>query len=100
MTGALAWTRERFGEIQANRYLDTIRAAIRELHGGPEILGTKDRSEIAPGLRSLHIGRNGRRGRHVLLFRVEGPDIIDILRLLHDSMDFARHLPEAGGDET
>jgi plasmid stabilization system protein ParE len=35
-------------------------------------------------------------GRHLLLFRVkkDRPTEIEVLRILHDSMDLGRHLPE------
>jgi len=40
--------------------------------------------------------RQGRKGRHIVLFRV-GPDqdreAIEVLRILHDAMDLQRHLP-------
>lgn len=44
----------------------------------------------------LHVARNGRKGRHFIMFRVEDieeENQIDVLRLLHDSMDLERHLP-------
>ena len=39
--------------------------------------------------------RNGRKGRHFVLFRInkiKAHNVIDVLRLLHDSMDLERHL--------
>ena len=65
------------------------------LHDGPEILGSKPRDEIALGIRTLHVARHGRKGRHFVVFRVADEDVLDVLRLLHDSMDLARHLPAA-----
>lgn len=53
-------------------------------------LNTKAREDIAPGLRLLHAGG---RGRHVLLFRPAGDNVIMVLRILHDAMDLARHIP-------
>ena len=54
------------------------------------------RDDIMPGLLFLHVARAGRKGRHFILFRVStrGKEkYVDVLRLLHDSMDFIRHLP-------
>jgi toxin ParE1/3/4 len=53
-------------------------------------LNSKTRENIAPGLRSLHVGG---RGRHVLFFRPADENIIVVLRILHDAMDVARHIP-------
>jgi toxin ParE1/3/4 len=51
------------------------------------------RDDIVPGLRVLHVGRSGRRGRHFLIYRAAGDREIEIIRILHDSMDLRRHLP-------
>jgi toxin ParE1/3/4 len=66
---------------------------IAELANGPDIAGSEVRNDIMAGLRTLHIARHGRRGRHFLLFRVAKGRVIEIGRILHDQMDFARHLP-------
>ena len=92
----LRWTAEHFGPEQHTAYAETLAAALSALIEGPEIPGAKTRSELGKGLRTLHVARGGRRGRHFILFRVgaqEGRPAIEVLRLLHDSMDLARHLP-------
>ena len=89
------WTAQNFGAQQAEYYAETVSLAIDALNHGPEILGSKDRDEIGPGIRTLHVARNGRKGRHFVVFRVSGEDVLDVLRLLHDSMDLARHLTAA-----
>jgi len=92
-TGILQWTADRFGAARARAHRQTLLLAIRELAAGPEVLGSKARDDIMPGLRVLHVGRHGRRGRHFILYR-SGPDFeIEILRISHDSMDLRRHLP-------
>ena len=56
--------------------------------------GTGTRDDIARGLVALHVAREGRKGRHFVMFRVGSPDdspVIDVLRLLHDAMDLSRH---------
>jgi toxin ParE1/3/4 len=88
------WTTARFGEAQSSAYRDTILSAIKELRSGPDLPGARDRDALIVGLRMIHVGRHGKRGRHFILFRVR-PDesgIIDVLRILHDSMDLQRHL--------
>ena len=90
----LQWTAKAFGEGQASTYAETIAFAIEALEGGPDILGARAREDIQPGIRTLHVARQGRAGRHFVVFRATGSDI-DVLRLLHDSMDLPRHLPAA-----
>ncbi|TDQ37906.1 type II toxin-antitoxin system RelE/ParE family toxin [Tepidicella xavieri] len=88
-----AWTAERFGSRQAGYYVDTVTQAIEALREGPDILGAKARDDIAPGIRTLHVARQGRKGRHFVMFRVAPGRVIEVLRLLHDSMDLSRHWP-------
>jgi len=90
----LQWTIKTFGEDQANNYAETIALAIESLEGGPDILGARAREDIEPGIRTLHVARQGRAGRHFAVFRAVG-SVIDVLRLLHESMDLPRHLPAA-----
>jgi toxin ParE1/3/4 len=99
MRDIFAWTAENFGIEQARRYRLTILAALRDVSDGPDAIGARERPDIRPNLRSLHIARRGRRGRHVILFTAsdDNPQI-RIIRILHDSMDLARHLP-TGSDE-
>lgn len=90
------WTAEQFGEAQARAYAVTLSAAIEALAGGPTIIGAKPCDDIAKGIFALHVARNGRRGSHFVMFRI-GKDRdhprIEVLRLLHEAMDFSRHLP-------
>jgi toxin ParE1/3/4 len=90
----ILWTAENFGTKQAEHYAATIALAIEALHYGPEILGFKVRDEIGMGVRTLHAARQGRKGRYFVAFSVSEGHIINVLRLLHDSIDLAIHLPE------
>jgi toxin ParE1/3/4 len=92
----LRWTTARFGPVKARAYADTLSAALGALTAGPTIAGSRKRDDIANGLFTLHVARNGRKGRHFILFRIGGDDgkqWIEVLRLLHDAMDLQRHLP-------
>lgn len=93
--GIVLWTAEHFGAEQARRYRATIFAALRDLDDGPNVTGTQDRAELGHNLRSLHVAR---RGRHVILFTTVDDARIEIVRILHDSMDLARHLPTVGDE--
>jgi len=93
----LKWTTENFGPRQARVYRDTLIQAIGELGSGPEVAGSKARDEIAPGLRTLHVARHGRRGSHFLMYRVAPESTIESVRILHDRMDLQRHIPTDEG---
>lgn len=101
----LGCTVENFGAAQARTYADTLSTALQALSAGLATIGVKARPEIAADIRTLHVARQGRKGRHFVLFRatsVDGHEFIDVLRLLHDSMDLKRHSPtdEAGPEKT
>lgn len=99
----LAWTQEKFGSQTRKRYAGLIEAAIAEIAANPECAGSATRPEIADNCRTFHLfharkkaGRPGariRRPRHFLLFRVTD-DVVELGRVLHDSMDLDQHLPE------
>jgi len=93
------WTAENFGASQADEYSETVMLAIEALTDGPEILGAKAREDIAPGICTLHVARQGRKGRHFVIFRKAEGRTIDVLRLLHDRMDLVRHISD-GNDQT
>lgn len=86
------WTTEHFRPQQADIYAETIALAITALLDGPNVIGSKTRDEIDTGIRTLHVGRQKRKGSHFVVYR-EAPDrIIDVLRILHDSMEMKRHI--------
>lgn len=92
----LHWTVDNFGPEQARVYAVTLSSALKALCAGPGIVGVKTGSEIGTDICTLHVARKGRKGRHFVMFRVssvQGQKVIDVLRLLHDSMDLKRHLP-------
>ena len=94
----LRWTVENFGRAQARTYAKTLSSALQDLSQGPTLAGVRPREEIGPCIHTLHVARRGRKGRHFIVFRVDpGLDapVIEVLRLLHDSMDLPRHLPAA-----
>ena len=91
----ITWTLENFGKRQAQTYAETLTLAIEALHSRPEQLGAKALDDLGPGIRTLHVARQGRSGRHFVVFREAKDQYIDVLRLLHDSMDLARHIPPA-----
>jgi toxin ParE1/3/4 len=89
----LRWTALTFGAAEARRYAVTLDRALLALQKGPAVAGARARDDIQPGIRTLHVARGGRKGRHFLVFRVSEENGLDILRVLHDRMDLARHVP-------
>lgn len=94
----LRWTAEDFGRGRARTYAKTLSNALHDLAHGPSIMGGRRREDIGLGIHILHVARKGRKGRHFVVFRVAptpSEHVIDVLRLLHDSMDLPHHLPAA-----
>ncbi|WP_299437298.1 type II toxin-antitoxin system RelE/ParE family toxin [uncultured Rhodospira sp.] len=93
----LYWTLRQFGKAQATAYRQTIESALEALQGGPTVPGIRRLDGVSGGLMTLHVARQGRKGRHLIVFRV-APNTdhptLDILRILHDAMDLPRHVPD------
>jgi len=74
-----------------------MQSAIEAVAANPELAGSASRPEIAKDCRTHHLfhsrKRAGARGsrvrspRHFLLYRVTATGVVEIGRLLHDSMD-------------
>ena len=88
----LAWTAVHFSEQQARTYSDTLTLALEALIEGPDALGVRSRNDIAPGVMTLHVARGEGKARHFVIFRAGGNSVIDVLRVLHDSMELPRHV--------
>lgn len=87
------WTLEQFGDEQALVYAETSALALEALAEGPSPIDAKRRDEIKKGIYSLHVARQRRKGRHFIMFRSapRARDVIEVLRLLHDSIDLPGH---------
>jgi len=91
----LRWTAARFGQSQALIYAETLSASLAALTSGPSGAVVKRRDDIAKGVLTLHVAREGRKGRHFIVCRIgdePGIDEIDVLRILHEAMDLPRYL--------
>ncbi|MFZ2124789.1 type II toxin-antitoxin system RelE/ParE family toxin [Rhodoferax sp.] len=88
----LDWTLAQFGTRQLEIYTDAINDALEDLNDGPTTVGVRWHPELGEAVATLHVARQGRKGRHLLVFRVSAPEsVIEVLRILHDSMDLVRH---------
>ena len=86
------WTADQFGEKQARAYESVLKSALSSLREGPTVAGARPRPEIARGLYSIHAATGSRRARHFIFFHVVNDSRIEVVRVLHDGMDFKRHL--------
>lgn len=89
------WTAMNFGAAQAIRYEETLQLAIEALKSGRGTVALTKREDLGHGVFSLHVARRGRRGRHVLILKLRKEQEWELLRVLHDSRDLARHIPRA-----
>jgi toxin ParE1/3/4 len=80
------YSADRWGESQRRWYLRELADRMAVLADNP-MLG-RARDDLRAGYRSM------RSGRHVVFYR-EVADGIEIVRVLHQSMDVSRHLPKA-----
>jgi toxin ParE1/3/4 len=96
-------TSEAMHGVQARiRYRALLTAALRRIAADPLGLSTVDRSELFDGFRSFHIRHSRSESReapvgdpvHVIFYRAASPDVVEIIRVLHERMEPERHLGE------
>ena len=100
-TDILDWSEVSFGHGAALRYAELIIQALRDLQADPARPGAKPRPELPQGVFAYHLAGSRERvagdrvktPRHFVLFRVVAGGV-EVLRLLHDSRDLARHVLE------
>lgn len=79
-----------------------LAAGMRKVAAEPAGRATRDRSELALGIRSFHlrrvppskIGTKVKGPVHVLYYRVVGPSLIEIVRVLHERMEPTQHIDQ------
>ena len=86
MAGIAEYTLETWGERQTVKYRNLLEQGFAKIAAAPLTPRSKDRDELFPGCRSFHVGK------HVILYRVKG-DVVEVARVLHDSMELDRHIP-------
>ena len=100
LAGILAVSATRWGGEGRRRYAAILLAALRQVAADPLGPATRDRADVVRGVRGLHlrhvrgIGAEAkvRRPGHVLYYRALAPGLIEIVRVLHERMEPARHL--------
>ncbi|MDA7980181.1 MAG: type II toxin-antitoxin system RelE/ParE family toxin [Pirellulales bacterium] len=99
----LSWTHENFGERIRRSYESLIVQALSDIADNPDRTGSQRRKDISSVARTYHLyfSRSNSRSRqllirqprHFLLFRAVDDGLVEVARILHDSMDLQRHLP-------
>jgi len=102
ITEILIWSLEQFGDIAAERYGALIATAFDQLQTVPSPIGSRTHPDIPEGYRMLHLKHcteaaripSGivKAPRHFVVYRAVPGDNLEIVRVLHDSMDFQRRL--------
>lgn len=77
------YTQRRWGAAQRRKYLGELDERMRFLAANPQAGAPRD--DIREGCRSFL------QGGHVIFYR-QGPEGVEIVRVLHHSMDVQRHL--------
>ncbi len=83
----LQYTIETWGERQLESYYSLIEAALNEIGRKPDCPLCRSREELFPGCFSRPCGM------HVIFYRKQ-IDFVEVVRILHQSMDYLRHLQE------
>ena len=99
----LEWSHEHFGERGRLRYEALLARAIIDVVADPSA-ASHARPEIAAAARTYHLRHSRdhvnpaigkvRQPRHFLLYRLCDDGRVEIGRVLHDSLDLKRHLPD------
>ena len=87
----LRYTIQTWGTQQGVAYFQNINAATNSIVNNPNLPGSRIRDDLANGCRAF------RAGKHLVFYRVSG-DCMEIARILHESMDFPRHIGEESLD--
>lgn len=95
------WSIEHFGTAAADRYEALIGQAMTDLGDDPSRPGAKHRPELPQEIFVYHLTNSRERvagdpvktPRHFIVYRI-ATGRVEVLRILHDSRDLARHLPE------
>ena len=85
------YTLETWGVDQVSIYLHLLEAARDHIAQNPLSPGSKARDDLAPGCRIF------RSGKHCFVYRIND-GIVEIARILHESMDFVSHVEEQDFD--
>ncbi len=87
----LRHTLQRWGPSKYWEYRDLIEDAYCDILADPSCGGVKVAAR--PAIRGRRISQPGRRARHIVFYRISSKSEVEVVRFLHEAMDFERHLP-------
>lgn len=98
----LDWSRETFGTAARVRYERLIVRGLRAITVATPPTPSRTAGDAAPSVQLFHLrhvrqdtdGTSVGHPRHLLAYRIVAPDLITVLRVLHDAMDLPAHLGE------
>jgi toxin ParE1/3/4 len=107
ISNILASSAENWGAAAEGRYERLLTRSMRQVAIEPDGRTTRERTDLALGLRSFHVrylrpanrGARVRRPVHVLFYRIIEPGLVEIVRILHERMEPSRHLRMVSEDE-
>ena len=107
LANIFATSSKQWGIEAERRYATTLATAMRQVASDPGGRVTRCRGELLPGIRSFHLrharvddlGSRVRRPVHVLYYRALAPELIEIVRVLHERMEPSRQIREFSEDE-
>jgi toxin ParE1/3/4 len=96
----LSTSEERWGVEARRRYAAIIAAAMRKVADDPKGPTTRDCTKLFTGIRSIHLRHVRVRGEvehvrhpvHIIYYRAIAPDLVEIVRVLHERMEPTRHI--------
>jgi len=101
----LDWSGATFGLAARPRYKALVLAALSDIVQDWQRIGSVKRDDLGVGWRVYHLRHSRRRAstrshmvqspRHIIVYRLTDSDTVTVLRVLHESMDLARHLDAA-----
>ena len=80
------YTEKTWSETQADKYYENLVLSFEYIAKHPDAVG-RSYSEIKPEYRGFHCGR------HIIFYRILQNGNVRIIRILHEKMDYVRHLP-------
>ena len=103
MQDVLDWSLEKFGLRATKRYRILLKKAFVDIAEDPERPGAQGRPELGKDIFAYHIRFSRERAqsglgivgnpRHFVVYRAgKNKNVIEIIRILHDGRDLARHV--------
>ena len=92
----LEFTLAQFGTKQFSAYRALLAQAFTTLAENPHRPGTKLRPQLGIGVKTFHLSQLAQRRRsasHLIVYSIDKNGHVNIARILHDSMELARHMP-------